>query len=281
MKTKGVIDGGLLLLLAGVALGIVGGSYKPFVGLKKGPETKKLEAAQAELAKAQEQARLAELAKEAAIQAERAKMTEQIRSAQGDALGVSTALNKVPTTPEIKVARAFAGRVNMKLAVAIGALPVEQQEAMIALVDGLIADTEDAKARLAVMDAEFKTLTRERDAIKAEIPKLSEEARKAKETALAAQSEVEAKTSQVAQWADKARAKELEAGSLGASFTKLLYIVAFLAASWAFLVFVLPGFVKHLRPENPVKGILRDMSGYLTSPLLYSDAKSKLTPKKP
>jgi len=240
-RTRAIIDAGLLLFLAGAALGIVGGSYRPFAGLKKGPETKKLEAAQVALADAQQQAKQAEAAKEAAIRAEREKMQQQVRSAQGDAAATSAALDKVPGSgPELKIAKAFAGRVNMKLAVAIGSLPPQEQQAMIELVDGLIADSAEAHAKLEALDARFKAISEERTALQAQVPILEQKARKAQETAQDAEAMVEVKVRQVKEWAEKARQREVEAGSLGASLNKLLWIAGSLAALFFFLRDILP-----------------------------------------
>jgi hypothetical protein len=279
----GFIDPLTLVLIGGLAAGYVLGGWKPLNVFKKKPETAQLTKLQADLAKTQADAEAARIAAETAKVAEREKLEAQVRSAQQDNLGAVTALKKVPSnhqTPEVKLASRMAQRVSLKLATAIGALPAEQQEAMVELIEQALSDKQAevdlANQKLAALDAEFKAVTGEREKLKAEIPKLTERATKAEETAKEVQSEVTAKTEEVKTWANKADAALRENGGLWSNLKKgalLLFLI------WGGITFILPGLVKHLASDNPLKGLLRDATGYLSSPLLYHDAKKKLKEK--
>jgi hypothetical protein len=269
-----------LYLLAGLAAGIVVGSWKPLNAFKKPPPTAQLTELQGKLDAALVQAAAAAQAAETAKMAERAKLEEQIHAAQADNEGTVASLKRVPPaaqTPEVKLASRFANRVSLKLALTVGALPRDQQEAMVDLVEQALSDkqaeVDAANVKLAQMDADFKATTAQRDALRVEIPKLTERATKAEEQAKAVQSEVTAMTDKVKTWADKADTALRESGSLWGSVKKAVWLIG---GGYVFLVFILPGIVKHLAPENPFKGLLRDASGYLSSPMLYHDAKAKI-----
>ena len=280
MKARGFIDPVTLALVGGLALGIVVGGWKPLAIFRKKPETAALTALQGELERAQAQAKIALAAAEAAKVAEREKMEAQVRAAQTDNEGAVAALKRVePThqTAAVKLATRFANRVSLKLAVAIGRLPQDQQEAVVELVDQALSDKQSevdaANVKLAQMDEAFRAITKEREVLRAEIPKLTERAVKAEERAVAVQSEVTAKVEEVKTWANKADAALRENGSLWESVKKVAWV---LGGGYVFLVFILPGIVKHMATENPFKGVLRDVSGFLTSPMLYLDGKKKI-----
>jgi hypothetical protein len=280
---RAVIDPVTLVLIVGLGGGFVLGSWKPLARFRPKPPTEQLTKLQGELEQAQKAAEQALKDKDAAQAAERGKLKEQIRAAQADNVGTETALKKVPKehqSPEVKLAARMAQRVSLKLATAIGRLPADQQEAMVELVEQALSDkqaeVDEANRKLAALDADFKAITGEREQLKAQIPLLTEEARKAKENALAVQSEVTTKTQQVKEWANKADHALRENNSLWGSIQKGALLMG---AAYLFFVFGLPGIVKHMQSDNPLKGLLRDASGYLTSPLLYSDAKTKLKSK--
>lgn len=281
--SRGFIDPLTLVLIGGFAAGVFAGTWKPFLGLKKGPQTAQLSQLQSDLVSAQEAAKQARIAQEGAAAAERAKMGEQLRSAQGDALGVVTALKKVPEghkTPEVRLASSFAGRLEYKLGVTIGALPADQRDAILTLIEealsGKQAEVEEAQRKLAALDAAFQATTKARDALQQQIPLLEAEARKMAEKAQSVQVEVTAKTNEVKQWADKTDAAQREAGSLGAAFWKMVYLLGFLAVGWVVLAFGVPLVLKTMRP-SPFKSVLRDVSGFAVGGLHFSDARAKLS----
>jgi hypothetical protein len=278
--SRGVIDPLTLVLIGGLALGYVLGGWKPLAAFKKKPETAALTQLQADLAKVQAEAEKARLAAEAAKVAERQALEAQVRAAQQDNLGTVTALEKVPAnhqTPEVKLAARMAQRVSLKLTAAIGRLPAEQQDAMIDLIQQALSDkqgeVDEANRKLAALDADFKAVTGEREQLKAEIPKLTQRAVKAEETAKEVQAKVTEKTEEVKTWANKTSEALRENGSLLSNLKKgalLLFLI------WGGITFILPGIVKHLSTDNPFKGIIRDVAGFLSSPMLYWDAKKKI-----
>lgn len=279
----GFADPLTLVLIGGLALGYALGGWKPLGPFKKKPPTEQLTKLQAELDKAIADTKAAVAAVEAAKTLERQKLEAQIRAAQQDNLGAVTALKKVPTpyqTPEVRLAQRMAMRVDMKLAAAIGKLPEADQQAMIELIEQALSDKQAevdlANQKLAALDSDFKAVTGEREKLKAEIPKLTERATKAEETAKAVQSEVTAKTEEVKTWANKADAALRENGGLWSNLKKGALL---LVALYAFLAFGLPAIVKVLASNNPIKSMLRDVSGYLLNPVLHHDAKRKIKEK--
>lgn len=282
MKTRGEILTTLVLVvaLAGVA-GVLAG-WKPLDAFRKKPPVEQLTKLQNELLVAQAVAEQAARDREAAVVAERAKLESQVRAAQEDNVGTETALARVPAehrTAEVNLAAGMAQRVSLKLTAAIGALPAAQQSAMISLIEQALSDKQAeidaALAQLAQRDAAFQTLVQERDAAKVQVATATQNAAKAKETALDAESKVFAKTNEVKAIAAALDAEKRKAGSLGESLDRILTLALWIAGGWAFLAFVLPGIVKHL-DAGPLKTGLRKLSGYTTAPLLFSDAEKKI-----
>lgn len=285
-QRRGLVDPVTLCIIAVFALG--GGSFlaswKPLDYFKAKPPTEELTKLQAQLAAAQADADKAKKEKDAAVAAERAKLEEQVRAAQADNLGTTTALGKVPAqhkTAEVKLAVSMANRVSLKLAIAIGALPKEQQDAMISLIDAALsdkqADVDEAMRKLAERDADFKAVSAERDVIKAQIPVLAAAVSKAEQTTKVTQDLVTAKTEEVKVFAAKADAKEREAGSFKSSADRAFGVVLWIVGIWAFMAFVVPGIVKHLPDGYALKTFLRSVSGLCTAPLLHLDASRKIT----
>lgn len=289
MRNRGVIDPITLYLIAGLAAGIFVGTYRPFAGFKKGPPTAELIQAQAALTAAQQQAKDAIVAKDAASVQERAKLESQIRSAQGDVLGVVESIRRVPVshqTAETKLAGALAQRVDFKLGTAVGRLPEAERQVMLALIDqalsGKQVEIDEANRKLAERDAQFSIVTKERDEIKAQLPLLSKQAQEATQKAIAAQSQVTSLTSKVSEWANKTFAKDKENGSLGAALDKALFwllvtggvIVAWLTCAWW-----LPKMLDFL-PSGKFKNLVRHTAGTISGGAWYIDAHQKLSATK-
>ena len=277
---KGFVDPVTLVLVAGIAVGYVLGGWKPLAVFKKEPPTKQLAEAQAKLDAQQAAAKQAAADAEAAKVSERVKLESQVRLAQMDNEGVVATLKTIKPaaqTMETRLAAKMAQRVSLKLATAIGKLPEEQQEAMIELIQQALSDKQEevdaANAKLAALDADFKAITAKRDQLLVQIPILESEAAKSNAMALKTQAEVKAKTEEVKTWAEKTNAALKENGSLSAQITKLVY---WLVGGYLFFTIILPGIIKHLDGSNPLKNMLRDVSGYISSPALYHDAKAKI-----
>ena len=287
-KTRGIAETTVVIFLAGMAAGVFFGNWNPFYKLLgKEPPTKQLTQVQAELvnARAEHAQRLEDLAEAQAD--ERAKLESQVRSAQEDSAGVAESLDRVPAehrTAEVELAAAMNQRVSLKLAAAIGQLPPAQQRAMIELIDKALsekqAELDEAKRMLAVRDAEFATLTAQRDDLVREtIPKLQKRAEDAENREIALDAKVMEITADVKQWAADKYQSDAQARSLEGTIAKLFKLGALLAAGYFFVAFVLPGLIKHMG-SGRVKNFLRGVAGYLTSPLLYHDAKKKISAAK-
>ena len=110
--------------------------------------------------------------------------------------------------------------------------------------------------------------------ILAERPDLCDRATKAEETAKATQAEVTAKTNEVKTKADELYKATQENGSLWGSVKKTVFV---LVGIYLFLAVGVPALVKHLATDNPLKHVLRDLSGYSLNPLMHLDAKKKIT----
>jgi hypothetical protein len=277
---RGIVDPVTLAVVAGIAIGIFASNWKPLAFLRPKPPTEQLTAMQAKLDIATLEAEKARIAREAAVVAERAKLEAQVRAAQVDNTGTVAALKRVPAaqqSPEVKLAARMALRVDLKLAIAIGRLPEADQMAMVELIEQALsdkqADLDEANRKLAEADANFKVVSGERDVLKAQIPKLTAKVADSEAEAAMAQAEVNVKIKDVKTWAEKADAALRDGSGFADSVRKVAY---FLIGGYILVVFIIPGLVKHLATDNPLKGLLRDVSGYIASPLLYRDAKAKI-----
>lgn len=287
MRTNRGTIGVDLLLIAGVALalGVVAGGWKPLDVFRKKPPVAELARLQVELDKKTAELEAARLAKEAAQAMERAKQVEQVRYAQQMTAGAVESLSRQPVehrTPQTALSSDLLRRSEFALGLAIGGLPVDKQAEIMSIVDRALSSVESerlkAREELAAKDRELKVVTAEREAVKAELPKLAAKLDAAEAKAKAAQESVKVTTNEVAKVATKLDQEKRQASSLSAQIDKLWRIALWVAAGYAFLVFVLPGLIKHL-DAGWLKSALRDATGYATSPLLYHDAKKKLTDK--
>jgi len=273
---------------AGLASGVLLGNWNPFYKLMgKEPPTKQLSELQVKLeeTKAKADAKQAELTQ--ANAQERADLEKQIQSAQGDALGAGEAIKRVPLehqTAEVKLAASMVQRVSLKLARAIGALPPDQRDAMITLIDQLLsekqAEIDEALRKLAQRDAEFAIVSKERDSLITEtIPTLKREYATVITEKKGLETQVKEVTNQVSAWADKKAAADEKAHSFSGALENLWWWIkvsaAVLVGGYIFFAFIIPGIVKHME-AGPLKTTLRNVSGFVTSPMLYLDAKKKI-----
>ena len=271
----------VLIALAALGLGTVAATWKPLDAFRKAPPTADLTKLQGELAQAQAAAESARKEKDAAVAAERAKLEAQIRSAQSDNAGTQAALGLVPAAhkvAEVQLAERMAKSVDFKLGIAIGSLP-DTQRAVVTqwIADALAGKQAEFDAQMAKQLAEFNVLRGERDQLKAAIPTLEKRAETAEEKAKAVQGEVTAKTNVVKEIADTLDAEKRKSGSLGTALSSARNVVLWIVGVWAFFSFIVPGLVKHMGEGSGLKSFLRNVSGYVTSPLLFNDAKSKIS----
>lgn len=277
---RAFVDPVSLYIIGGLAVGIVVGSWRPLNAFKKPPPTQQLTELQAKLDVAQKEAEQARKDRDAAVSAERTKQEQQVRSVQQGAYGVGAALAKVPAdhqTAEVKLAARMNNRVSLQLVAIIGQLPADQQAEMASLIEQALSDkqaeVDEANRKLALLDAKFSTVTEERNQLQAQIPVLTQKAVKAEGDAREAQAQVTTKTNEVKTWADKTDAAMRQNGSLWSSIKRAVFL---LGGGYVFLAFILPAIVKVLNPTNPLKTLLRNLSGYLLAPIHFHDAKTKL-----
>lgn len=283
MKTRGTIGVDLLLIAAAaLAVGVFAGGWKPLQIFKPKPPTAELTRLQDDLTKAQAEADALRAAKLAAEQAERDKQIEQVRYAQEMLTGANESLSRQPVehrTPQTQLASDLMKRSEFALGLAIGSLPVDKQREILRIVDQALstveAERQAAIEALAAKDAELRVVTSERDAVKAELPKLAAKVAAAEMKVETKQAEVVETTGKLKTWAEMKDAAERKAGSFAAQLDRIWHAILWIAGIWAFLAYVLPGLIKHLN-AGPLKNVLRDVSGYATSPLLYADAKKKI-----
>lgn len=241
---RGVIPVVVLYVVGGLALTQLVPNWRVGNLFAKGPQTKQLAEAQADLVKAKATAAEAKLAYEAALVDERAKTTTQLRYSQQFAYPLPELLMKAPQTPEVKLARSFALRVNSSLVLAIGDLPADKRAEVLQVIQDAVSDkqaeVDAANEKLAEMDAQLKITTEEKAVLAAQLPVLQQAKAAADVKVLAKDAEVVTATAKVAAYADKAAAKEKEAGSLGALVVKLLWVIGIIGALYIFAHFMLP-----------------------------------------
>lgn len=278
MNRRGIVDVALLVIVG--AAGIVAGSWKPLNMFAKKPPTAALSELQVKLDVATADAAKARAESAAAVASERLRLEQQVRGSQRDNLGAATAIKRVPKehrTAEVLLAASMIDRTGFKLGAAIGRLPEEDAAQMVGLIDELLsnkqAEIDEANRKLAALDADFKAVTAEREVLKAQLPKLAERAIEAEKTVVAVQVEVKTKTQQVKDWADKTFAAEQQNGSLWSGIKKA---ALFIGGIYLFLAFGLPAIVKHLESTNPLKSVLRNVSGYALNPLVFHDGSKKI-----
>lgn len=281
---RAAVDPVSLVLIAALALGGASlAGWKPFAFLKPKPPTAQLTQLQADLAASQAALAQARLAAEEAARLESARQAEQVRWAQQMGEGAALALNRQPAehrTAQTQLAGDLLTRANVGLADAIGGLPPAKQAEILSIVDRALsasqAERDEARAALAVKDAELRTVSAQRAEIAAQIPALTAKAARLSAEVAETQAAVTVKTNEVKTWAELKQASDRAAGSLSAALQRWINGCLIVAAAYAFLAYILPGLLKHL-DDSPVKRGLRNLSGYVLNPLLHHDAKKKIS----
>ena len=278
----------VVMFSVGLASGVLLGNWNPFYKLMgKEPPTKELAELQVKLdaTAAEAKAKEAELIK--ANAQERADLEKQVQSAQGDALGAGEAIKRVPIehqTTEVKFAGKMVQRVSLKLARAIGALPLDQQEAMIELVAQALSEkqgeVDEALRKLAERDAAFTIVSKERDTlVQNTIPKLEKEKESVETQKAELAAKVKEKTDEVVVWADKKVEADAQAHSFSGALENLWFWIkvgaAVIVGGYLFLAFILPAIVTEMK-SGPLKNFLRNLSGLLLNPVHHANAKKKI-----
>lgn len=241
----------LVLALSGVA-GVLAG-WRPLDLFRKKPDTVQLTKLQADLAasqaaeaKARADAVQLQHDKDAAILAERQKYNDQLRSAQQSNVGAEYVLGKIANpSPEVALGRSMVARTNLRFAVALGALPKEQQDDIVQMMDGIIAQRDDAVAKLAETDKKFTQLTGEHAAtvqtLATTTTQLVTANQKVEILAVETgkvQGQVTVATNRVKVIAQDLSDEKSASGSLSSAFTRLLWVsvvaVIGLSALWIY-----------------------------------------------
>lgn len=244
-RSRGAVQAVVLLYVVGAAaLTQLVPNWRVTHLFQKGPQTKELAAAQAELAKVKQQAEEAQKKYDAALQAQKDATTEQVRYAQQFAAGIPPLLDNAPQTPEVKLANVFALRVNKGLAAAIGELPVAKQQEILSIIEDALStkqeEVEKANRRIAELDAELAVTNRQKAVVEAQLPLLQKAKEAAEAKAEAKEALVVQKTAEVVQYANEAALEKKQNGSLGAAVERFVWGAGVLAALYALFHFILP-----------------------------------------
>lgn len=237
---------------------------------------KNLQQAQAELKKAQDDARTAQGALLASQKAERDKQINQIAYAQQMAAGASNALQNATQEPPVKLALSLLDRTNNGLAAAIGALPADKQAEIIKIVSdslsGVQAKLDDAKAKLAEKDKELAVTTNERDGLKARIPTLEADL-KAKDGSVATLTLTVAQKAQaLTAVAEKVQAEVKENGSLGAQVDNLGRLLLVLGLIYVLAHYILPALSAEFPQVRLLQGINRTVTSFVSAHEIVSQS---------
>lgn len=286
MNKRGTIVVELLVgaaLLAGAAT--IGG-WDPFKVFKKGPPVAEVQQARDEAEKAKAALKEAQDKLDALKNADADRKDSQVEYAQEMVAGAQEALKRQPAehqTEQTVLATQFLDRTELALALAIGRLPEAQQQQIITLVDKALskyaADRDEARRLLQLKDAELQKTARERDALKAEIPKFEQQVAGLKETVKAKDDKLVKAETKLGVWATIKDKADRHNASLSGQIDRIFRGFLWLAAIYVFLAFVLPAVVK-VMPPGTAKNGLRIVAGISTSPILFLDAMRKLAARK-
>lgn len=206
--------------------------------------TADLAKAQGALEKANADADAATAKLEAAKLADAQAKISLLQGSQQYVTGAASALAKAPVSPEVSLASDLLDRASLGLQHALGDLPADRKAQILAIVEGALsakqAEVDAANDALAARDKELELVTAEKKTLETQLPLLQQQAATFDAKAQAAQTLVTAKTAEVVAYADKAAAKEQEAGSLCALLGKVAWGVGLLVAGLFLVNFMLP-----------------------------------------
>jgi vacuolar-type H+-ATPase subunit I/STV1 len=286
MKNRGTVLVEVLVVVAAAAVAAKVAGWQPFKAFEKGPPVAALEQARAEADKAKAELKEAQIKLDAAQKADEARKDAQVEHAQEMVAGAQEALKRQPAehqTEQTALAVQFLDRTELALALAIGRLPEAQQAEIISLVDKALSkyatDRAEAMRLLREKDAELQQVSRERDQIKAEIPRYESKVQALEQKAKDKDEKLAKAETKLGVWASIKDRADRHNASLSGLIERITRGAMILGAAYVFIVFILPGIVKHMQAGR-LKNTLRDLSGFTSSPLLYLDAKRKLAAQK-
>ncbi len=261
----------LLYILGAAALTQLVPNWRVTHLFEKGPQTKQLKEAQDAAAKAKADAEAAESRYQTALADQKAKTVAATQYSQQMIAGVPVALGRAQQSPEVIFAASLAKRAASGLSVAIGDLPADKQAEIAFIVEQALsakqAEVDAARAALAIKDKELSDTKEAKQVIEAKLPVLEQQAKSAEAKAVAADAQVMVKTSAVAAYAEKAAAKEEEAGSLGTLVTKLLWVIGICAALYVFAHFMLPSLAQEFPAASRLVAFNKTVKSLVSSHL--------------
>lgn len=279
---RGSVGIDILIVLAAVA---VLSGWNPLAAFKPKPPAKEVQALQTEVAALQIRLEETRSTQVETATAERVKADEQVRWAQQMVTGSEASLERLPVisrTVETNLASDFLRRANFALGQAIGELPQDKRAEILLIVDkalsGVEAERNIAQAMLVKKDQDLDQLAAQRAALQKQLDDLAVELVTRQKQYLEVKTQLDTKTTDLVTWAEQKDQADRRAASLSGLLDNIQTIIIILVIGYIFVAFILPGIVKHLQPGK-IKNFLRDVSGYATSPLLYRDAKNKLSTK--
>lgn len=254
-------DGGVTLI---VLLAVLGATqlvpnWRIDNWFKKGPPTKELTEAQKKLDAADKRAVEAEANLQRLVEANAAKKDNQIVYSHEMIAGAIESNSHAPDSTEKAITDAFLQRADIGLSSALKPLDPALKAEVVSIVaqlrSGDVEKIKAANAMLAEKDKQLAQATIER-------AKLEQEATVAKAQVVTAEKEkaalkevVATKQNQVILYADKAREKEVEAGSFGATVQKLGWGLGILTALYILANWVLPSLAQEFPNARLLVGL--------------------------
>lgn len=244
MNRRGEVATVVLIILGLLGMSQFVPNFRVTNLFKKGPPTAELVAAQKKADEADKKVATLEQ-KVQQIEAEnQAKKDTQITYSHQMVAGAMDANSHAPESTEKAIIDAFLQRADIALDSAIGKLDPALRTEVIGIVAQLRSGDQEkikaANAMLAEKDKELSQATAARVQLEAEKTVTVNQRDSAMKEAAAVKELVAAKQAQVVSYADKAYAKEREAGSLGALVEKLGWIVGIIIFVIIFANWILP-----------------------------------------
>lgn len=226
---------------------------------KKGPPTKELTETQAKLDAADKRAAEAQANLDRLVAANEAKKETQIVYSHEMIAGAIESNSHAPESTEKAITDAFLQRADIGLSSALKPLDPALKSEVITIVaqlrSGDVEKIKAANAMLAEKDRQLNEAKAARQKLEAEAVVAKGEIAVAINEKAALKEVVAAKQTQVIAYADKAREKEVEAGSFSATITKLGWACGILLAIFIFANWILPSLAQEFPNARLLVGL--------------------------
>ena len=267
----------VIYVIAGLA---AGGTLllKPWKweAFQKNPPIKQVAALQTQLNASQAKVTTLQTQLDTARDQDKADLKAQVGYSEEMVHGARVTLQKAAMSPETALASNLLARADNGLTVAIGALPVSQQQEIEQIVNDELsavqAQVDAANKQLAEKDAQLNQVTGQRDILSKQIPVLTTQLTTATSQRDANETQYQQKVGEVTTWV---KAKE-KSDSITQAFIRTCGvfkdILILLAIGWVFCAFILPALGGTFEPLV----WLKDVAGYILSPLTHHDQKKQI-----